>query len=108
MWIVDGILVRCCKQLWTLRRVILYQVTVLLGNHDEWFCDWLFEPENAYIGYAMNMGIETIESFFTEHNFQAILNSQGDAPNIHVRLQAIEEKLRENLLNAPENQKLLT
>ncbi|CAI3295515.1 serine/threonine protein phosphatase [Enterococcus cecorum] len=84
------------------------QVTVLLGNHDEWFCDWLFEPENAYIGYAMNMGIETIESFFTEHNFQAILNSQGDAPNIHVRLQAIEEKLRENLLNAPENQKLLT
>ena len=70
------------------------QVTVLLGNHDEWFCDWLFEPENAYIGYAMNMGIETIESFFTEHNFQAILNSQGDAPNIHVRLQAIEEKLR--------------
>lgn len=84
------------------------QVTVLLGNHDEWFCDWLFEPENAYIGYAMNMGMETIESFFTEHNFQAILNSQGDAPNIHVRLQAIEEKLRENLLNAPEHQKLLT
>lgn len=55
----------------------------------------------------MNMGMETIESFFTEHNFQAILNSQGDAPNIHVRLQAIEEKLRENLLNAPEHQKLL-
>ena len=62
------------------------QVTVLLGNHDEWFCDWLFYPTQKYVGYGMNMVFSTIESFFDEREFQAILNCYNDAPNIHVLL----------------------
>lgn len=62
------------------------QVTVLLGNHDEWFCDWLFYPTQKYVGYGMNMVFSTIESFFDEREFQAILNRYNDAPNIHVPL----------------------
>lgn len=83
------------------------QVTVLLGNHDEWFCDWLFYPTQKYVGYGMNMGFSTIESFFDEREFQAILNRYNDAPNIHVRLEAIEEGLRAAILAAPRHQELL-
>ena len=59
---------------------------MLLGNHDEWFCDWLFYPTQKYVDYGMNMFFSTIESFFDEREFQAILNRYNDAPNIHVVL----------------------
>ncbi|OJG23754.1 hypothetical protein RR47_GL000469 [Enterococcus columbae DSM 7374 = ATCC 51263] len=83
------------------------QVTVLLGNHDEWLCEWLFYSTKKFVGYGLNMGLVTIESFFDESKLQAILNSQTDAPTIHARLAAVEEALRAAILVEPRHQALL-
>lgn len=86
------------------------QVTILLGNHDEWFCDWLFSPKTkkSYLNYFFDFGLDTVESFFEAAEFQAILNSHFNAPTIHARLQLIEASLHEALLKNPKHQKLLS
>ncbi|HEY0221437.1 MAG TPA: metallophosphoesterase [Lactovum miscens] len=39
------------------------QVIVLLGNHDEWLCDWLFHDYSDLASYATGFGNETVRSF---------------------------------------------
>lgn len=48
------------------------QVVVLLGNHDEWFCEWLFENRDDSKDYPVGLGYETIKSFFDSQSYDDI------------------------------------
>lgn len=39
------------------------QITVLLGNHDEWFCQWLFDDMPELFDYSTSVGFTTLQSF---------------------------------------------
>lgn len=52
------------------------QVITLLGNHDEWFCEWLFENPSYLDNYHIsNFGMDTVNSFINSAMYQEIYQS---------------------------------
>ncbi|NLR08616.1 MULTISPECIES: metallophosphoesterase [Lactobacillaceae] len=51
------------------------QVVVLLGNHDEWLCNWLFPVESAVDSPATIVDFKTIKSFFNESELLEIVKA---------------------------------
>lgn len=50
------------------------QVVVLWGNHDEWFCDWLFKKYDDVDEYLLGAeGANTIRSFFDLITFKRLV-----------------------------------
>lgn len=50
------------------------QVVTLLGNHDEWLIEWLFFREKNPNFYGIDVGNETVKSFFEETEYQMIID----------------------------------
>lgn len=55
------------------------QITVLLGNHDEWFCQWLFDDSPELYDYSIGIGFSTLQSFFEDiyPSLQVLLKEEG-------------------------------
>ena len=72
------------------------QIKILLGNHDEWFINWI----NGYSdikGYPAFDEMRTIKSFFTDDEFQLMYDEVNkDRFNMVIFLELVREKLRKN------------
>lgn len=54
------------------RLLNIKKLTLLLGNHDKWFLDWLEEPEQLNKNWLMQGGLQTIQSYQNNINQQMI------------------------------------
>jgi serine/threonine protein phosphatase 1 len=50
------------------------QTTVLLGNHDEMFLDWLYSQFDELQWLSQEQGVCTVKSFFTVEEYREILD----------------------------------
>lgn len=68
------------------------QITVLFGNHDEWFCQWLFDDLPELYDYSIGVGFSTLQSFFEDMfpALQVILKEEG--------IEGFNQVLRKELL----------
>ena len=51
------------------------QTTVLLGNHEEMFLDWLYSPVDELQWLSQVQGVCTVKSFFTNEGYREIFDS---------------------------------
>jgi len=51
------------------------QIIVLLGNHDEWFLDWLYSEVDELQWFSLDQRMSTVKSFLSEAEYREILES---------------------------------
>lgn len=75
------------------------QVITLLGNHDEWFYDWLFTPNSSF---NFNDFFETINSFIGIERYSELFftTQEDESPKL-------DNLIRHDILQAEKNHLLL-
>lgn len=74
------------------------QVIVLLGNHDEWFCNWLFYREDAMDSYIADVGFKTVSSFFVESELQDMIHEIQNFKIINDSLKGMDDLLHKKIM----------
>lgn len=83
------------------------QVIVLLGNHDEWLIEWLLNPSESNF-YALNMGYETINSFFDESEMQKIIKKNPVSSTIIENLKSLNSLLHQKIMESEKHKEILS
>lgn len=97
---------RVLNEIMNLEKQYPNQVITLLGNHDEWFCNWLFFYEKNEDFYAINMGFETISSFFETSEFETIIHGSQNFANVSQNLMNLNDILHQKMMELEEVKEL--
>lgn len=76
------------------------QVITLLGNHDEWLIEWLFDSETIYSFPGIDAINETIMSFFDEAEQQTIIDKIKLYSSNNEKLEQLNNLLHETIMNS--------
>ncbi|WP_158727572.1 metallophosphoesterase [Levilactobacillus enshiensis] len=93
------------SEIMTLERNNPGQIVTLLGNHDEWLCNWLFPKDDAEGRQATIVDFKTVTSFFNEVELQRMaqaLQLTEHTPRV------LDDLLREKLLQNGRAEKVLS
>lgn len=83
------------------------QVIVLLGNHDEWFCNWLFYKEDAMDSYIADVGFKTASSFFDESELQEMIRKVQNFTTSKDRVRGLDDLLHKKIMESESFEELL-
>lgn len=81
------------------------QVTVLLGNHDEWFCNWLFPADMENFEPASFVDFKTIKSFLKASELEEITDKSEAQVNSYKPI-SVDELIRLEVVEAVRHQAL--
>lgn len=82
------------------------QIVTLLGNHDEWFCNWLFPEDSTADLPTTIVDFKTVSSFFNETELAEIVKVSQNWTTSSGS-DRLEELLRQKIILAPRFEKLV-
>lgn len=95
------------NKIMTLEKEYSDQVIVLLGNHDEWFCNWLFYKKDAMDSYIEDVGFKTVSSFFDESELDAMIRETQNFATVKDRLRGMDDLLHKKIMESERFEELL-
>ena len=91
---------RVLKEIMRLEEKHPNQIISLLGNHDEWLIEWLFSREKNSNFYGIDVGHETVKSFFEEAEYQMITDKIQNYSSKNEKLTQFNSLLHKEIMQS--------